>query len=204
MEKFTLTDFRKMLQTAFLRISERADEFSRLDAVIGDGDHGTAIVQALSAAVDASANGTDLKTVLNDIGFHVMLQTSGSTSTLLGGFFLGMSDGVDDEELDADAIRKMFTSGLNGVRKQTKAQVGDKTMMDALIPAVEAMDHIRSADIKEVFRAAAMAAQEGAEATQAMKANFGRARNYGEKSIGYVDSGAASWACMFDAFAKAL
>ena len=81
---------------------------------------------------------------------------------------------------------------------------GDKTMMDALYPAVTAMQEVTGDDVAAVLAAGAEAAKKGAEATVQMKANFGRARNYGEKSIGHADSGASSWACMFGAFAAAL
>ena len=77
-------------------------------------------------------------------------------------------------------------------------------MMDSLVPAVDAICSCGSDDIKEIMNAGAKAALAGAEATVNMKANFGRARNYGEKSIGYADSGATSWACMFESFAQAL
>jgi dihydroxyacetone kinase-like protein len=77
-------------------------------------------------------------------------------------------------------------------------------MMDALIPAVEAIQNSASEDIKEVLEAGAKAALEGAASTVEMKANFGRARNYGERSIGFADSGATSWSCMFESFAQAL
>lgn len=204
MNKLTTEDFKKMLRLALTDITVRADEFSQLDAVIGDGDHGTAIVQAMLAAVEASGNGSEFKSMLNDMGFNVMLQTSGSTSTLLGGFFLGMSDNAAGQELDAELVKKMFAGGLEGVKKQTKALKGDKTMMDALIPAVEAMQTVDSIDIRDLLAIAADAALKGAADTVQMKANFGRARNYGERSIGYADSGASSWACMFESFAKAL
>ena len=204
MEKLTVEDFKNMLRNALACITERADEFSRLDAVLGDGDHGTAIVQAMSAIVESAEKGTEFKSMLNDMGFNVRLQISGSTSTLLGGLFLGMSDHAEGTELDAAAVKAMFAGGLEGVRKQTKAQRGDKTMMDALIPAVEAMQAVETDDVKAVMEAGAQAALQGAESTKDMKANFGRARNYGERSIGYADSGASSWSCMFDAFAKAL
>ena len=77
-------------------------------------------------------------------------------------------------------------------------------MMDALIPAVEAMQAVESDDIKEILQAGAKAALAGAEETVQMKANFGRARNYGERSIGFADSGATSWSCMIAAFADAI
>lgn len=203
MAELTLEAFKAMLCNALVRIKEREDEFSRLDAVIGDGDHGQAIVTAMTVVVASADKGTEFKTMLNDMGFNLMLQVSGSTSTLIGALFLGMSDHAAGTSLDAAAVRTMFAGGLANVQKQTKAQKGDKTMMDALIPAVEAIQACPSDNIKEMLTAGAEAAQAGALATVDMKANFGRARNYGERSIGYADSGAASWSCMFAAFAEA-
>lgn len=204
MTQLTIDNFKTMLTTALANIKAREDEFSKLDAVIGDGDHGQAIVTAMSAIVATAEKGTEFKTMLNDMGFDVMLQVSGSTSTLLGAFFLGMSDHVSGTQLDAAAVKAMFAGGLTNVQKQTKAQKGDKTMMDALIPAVEAIQNCPSDDIKELMNAGAEAALAGAQSTIELKANFGRARNYGERSIGYMDSGAASWSCMFASFAEAI
>ena len=204
MDKLTITDFKAMLDVALKNIKAKEEEFSKLDAVIGDGDHGTAIVTALSCIVRSAQQGTEFKSMLTDMGMNVMLEVSGSTSTLLGALFLGMSDAAEGTELDADGVRKMFASGLANVQQQTAAKVGDKTMMDALVPAVEAMKACTSSDIKGILDAGAKAALAGAEATVPMKANFGRARNYGERSIGYMDSGAASWSCMFASFAEAL
>jgi phosphoenolpyruvate---glycerone phosphotransferase subunit DhaL len=204
MQKLTVQDFISMWKCALAQVSVRADEFSRLDAVTGDGDHGTAIVQALTSAVETAETGTEFKTMLNEMGFNVMMQTSGSTSTLFGGFLLGMSDHAEGTELDGQQVRQMFQGGLEGVQKQTKAAKGDKTMMDAVIPAVDAIMASESADLCELFAAAADAALQGAMATVDMKANFGRARNYGERSIGSADAGALSWACMFSAFHKSI
>lgn len=209
-QKLTIPDFQKMIRRALADVTARAGEFSELDAVIGDGDHGEAIVTALNAIARVAgaddAAGKDFKVLLADMGFGVMLETSGSTSTLLGGLLLGMSDGVPEKakELDAAQVKAMFSGGLAGVQKNTKAMPGDKTMMDALYPAVTAMQECASDDIVAVLKAGAEAAQKGAEATVQMKANFGRARNYGEKSVGHADSGASSWACMFGAFAAAV
>lgn len=204
MKQLTIEAFKAMLDNALKHIKEREDEFSKLDAVIGDGDHGTAIVTALSAVHRIAQNGTEFKSMLGDMGMGVMLEVSGSTSTLLGAFFLGMSDHVAGTELEAPAVKAMFAGGLANVQQQTKAKKGDKTMMDALIPAVEAIQACESDDIKEILEAGAKAALAGAEATVQMKANFGRARNYGERSIGFADSGATSWSCMLASFAEAL
>lgn len=202
MDKLTIADFKAMMNKALENIKAREEEFSKLDAVIGDGDHGTAIVTALSCIVRSAQQGTEFKSMLMDMGMNVMLEVSGSTSTLLGALFLGMSDCAEGTELDAEGVKKMFASGLANVKQQTSAQVGDKTMMDALIPAVEAIQNCPSNDIKEVLQAGAKAALAGAESTIQLKANFGRARNYGERSVGYMDSGAASWSCMFASFAE--
>lgn len=199
-----------MIRRALEEVTARAGEFSELDAVIGDGDHGEAIVTALNALAKVSdaadATGKDFKTLLGDMGFGVMMETSGSTSTLLGGLLLGMSDGVAAglSALDAAQVKAMFRGGLEGVQKNTKAMPGDKTMMDALYPAVQAIEACPEDDVAAVLRAGADAAAEGAAKTVQMKANFGRARNYGEKSVGHADSGASSWACMFGAFAAAV
>lgn len=147
-----------MLETALVHIKAREDEFSKLDAVIGDGDHGQAIVAAMAAIVASSRKGTEFKSMLNGMGFDVMLQVSGSTSTLLGAFFLGMSDAVEGTALSAAEVKAMFAAGLANVRKQTKARKGDKTMMDALVPAVEAMESCASSDVAEVFKTGAEAA----------------------------------------------
>lgn len=204
MNSLSIGQFREMLDAALIAVRSKEDYFSHLDAVTGDGDHGTAIVTALKAAIEASNSSSDFKGMFNDIGFGIMLNTSGSTSTLLGGFFLGMADGADGTEVDAVHLKKMFSSGLAGVAKNTKAKIGDKTMMDALMPAVEAINACNSGDIKEILTAGAAAALSGAAATVSMKANFGRARNYGERSIGTMDAGAASWATLFEAFSKTI
>ena len=203
--QITISDFRAMLDNALSCIKTREAEFSQLDAVLGDGDHGQAIVTAMNVVVEKSKSGEDFKTMLGDMGMEVLMQVSGSTSTLLGALLLGMSDGVGEvAEIDAAGVKKMFASALKNVQMQTKAKVGDKTMMDALIPAVEAIEACASEDVAEVLAAGAEAAVKGAEATVEMKANFGRARNYGERSVGTMDSGAASWSCMFGAFAEAV
>lgn len=203
MKNLTLEVFKSMLDTAKSRIEARQEEFSSLDAVLGDGDHGTAIVAAFNVLTKAAKSGTEFNAMLTDMGFAVMQETSGSTSTLLGSFFLGLSDSASGTELTPDAVKAMFASGLANVQQQTKAKRGDKTMMDALIPAVDAMQECAADNVADILTAGAAAAVKGAEDTVQMKANFGRARNYGERSIGHADSGASSWSCMLAAFSEA-
>lgn len=203
MKQLTIENFKAMLDNALKNIKEREDEFSKLDAVIGDGDHGQAIVTAMSAIVATAQKGTEFKAMLNDMGFDVMLQVSGSTSTLLGAFFLGMSDHASGTELDAAGVKAMFAGGLANVQKQTKAQKGDKTMMDALIPASGAIAAYTGSDEQALFTAAAQAAAKGAENTRQFVSKFGRAKSYGEKTIGTPDAGAVSMAYFFQGLAQA-
>ena len=202
MKQLTIENFKAMLDNALKNIKEREDEFSKLDAVIGDGDHGQAIVTAMSAIVATAQKGTEFKAMLNDMGFDVMLQVSGSTSTLLGAFFLGMSDHASGTELDAAGVKAMFAGGLANVQKQTKAQKGDKTMMDALIPASEAVAAYTGDSADELFDAAAQAAAQGAEATKQYVSKFGRAKSYGTKTIGTPDAGAVSMSWFFQGLAR--
>ena len=113
--------------------------------------------------------------MLSEMAMAAMGQACGSTSTLIGALFLGMSDGVETSELDARATADMFASGLANVQRQTKAGVGDRTMMDALIPAVEALQAHCADGLQPMFAAAAAAAAEGAEQTKDLVAQFGRA-----------------------------
>ncbi|TWU39714.1 DAK2 domain-containing protein [Novipirellula artificiosorum] len=202
MASFDCQRLAKMTATALVSLKERADEFSGLDAETGDGDHGTAIVSAMTAVDRVAQQGTELKKVLGDMGFAAMTESCGSTSTLIGAFFLGMSDGVKGESLNAAETASMFSAGLKKVKEQTKASIGDKTMIDALQPAVDAMPANAENGIPAMLQAAAKAAATGAESTKDMVAKFGRARNLGERVIGHLDAGAVSTACMFDAFAR--
>lgn len=204
----TIENFKAMMNLALANIKAREDEFSKLDAIAGDGDHGTAIVTALTIIAADAQEGTDFPAMLNDMGMGVMMKTSGSTSTLLGALFMGMGEALEPlqvtTEVSAAQVKVMFRGGLTGVEEQTKAKPGDKTMMDALVPAVEAMEACQSDDVAELLTVGAAAALKGAEATVNMKANFGRARNLGERSIGFADAGATSWACLFQSFAEGI
>ncbi|MDR1384238.1 MAG: dihydroxyacetone kinase subunit L [Planctomycetaceae bacterium] len=196
---------RKMLTAVSETIEANVSYLNQLDSATGDGDHGTSIVKAIRAAAksvsDAPA-GQALKEILYNVGWAVMGEDCGSTSSLIGSFFMGMSEAVTSEELDATAAIALFESGLAGVRKQTKAKIGDKTLMDALIPAVDQMSG--KSDLKSALESAAVAAAQGAESTRDYVAKFGRARNLGERSVGHIDAGATSIALIFDAFAKSV
>jgi dihydroxyacetone kinase len=131
----------------------------------------------------------------------------GATGPLLGTLFMSMSEAAEGKAaLDARAVAAMFEAGFAGVSAQTKARVGDKTMIDALAPAVatlrEAVD--AGVGIAEALNRAAAAAEQGAASTKELQARFGRARNIKEASIGTPDPGATSVSLLFRGFWKGI
>ena len=198
----TLQEFKDVWKRAAEKIAARENDYSALDAAAGgDGDHGEAIVAATRAL--AAAEGGDFKSLPEDMVSHLESDVSGSTSSLYGTLFEGMADAVDagKVELSAPEIAELFAAGLEELGFATKAKVGDKTFMDALIPAVEALKAHSAEGEAAMFAAAAAAAKAGSDATAQMQAKFGRAKNLGERSIGPIDAGSASNADIWSCFA---
>ncbi len=198
----------KMLSTAADRIRENHEMLSRLDAAVGDGDHGTTILRTMEAAAKSVSENTDsdLKALLGKVAWDVMSCDGGSTGPLLGSFFNGMSEAVAGKnELDQPAAVAMFEGGVAKLQKQSRAKVGDKTMMDAFLPALDALKAADpKAGIHAAMQAAAEAAAKGAESTRSYRAKFGRARNLGDRVIGHLDPGAVSISLIFKGFSQAL
>lgn len=200
----TLDAFRQAWAAARDAVLAEEGRFSGLDAAAGgDGDHGVAIAAAMRAA--ASAEGAGFKALLSDMAARLEGGVSGSTGALYGSWLEGMAEAAPEgAELDADAAARMFEGGLEEIGYATPARTGGKTLMDALIPATEALAAARAGGIPAMFAAAADAAERGADATRAMRAAFGRAKNLGDRSVGPMDAGAASLACIFRALARSL
>jgi dihydroxyacetone kinase-like protein len=198
----------QMLQGAVGQIRANHELLSRLDAAVGDGDHGTTILRTMEAVATtiAETHDTSLKALLSKIAWAVMDCDGGSTGPLLGSWFMGMSDSVaDPTELDCAALVAMFEGGIRKLAKQSRAVVGDKTMMDAFLPALDALQAaVPSGSIRTALQQAAAAAASGAEATKDFRAKFGRARNLGERVIGHVDPGSVSVSLIFKGFSEAL
>jgi len=137
-----------------------------------------------------------------------MTATGGSTSSLNGSFFMGLSDGAKSEALNPVETVAAFEAALASMQTMTNAKVGDKTMMDAMLPAIDAMKAAVAANpaatLRDVFQQAADAAKAGADKTAEYVAKFGRARNLGERSKGSKDAGATSTAVIFQAYADAI
>jgi len=208
MQTLDYNDLVRMIRAAAAKIRANEQELSRLDSAIGDGDHGTTICKVMDAAEAASQadHGGKIADLLNQVGWDVMCVDGGSTPPLLGSFFTGMAEGAGDvAQLDTTALAALFEAGLAGMRAHTKAAPGDKTLMDAMVPAIKALRAAADAGMTppEALSQAADAATRGAIATKDMLARFGRARNLGDRTRGVQDPGATSVAMIFQAFADA-
>lgn len=194
--------YAKMLMGAVEIIRENHAMLSSLDAETGDGDHGVTMLRAMNKVGDVITTYAtqDLKSLTYDIGWALLGIDGGSTGPLFGSLFMGMSEALEGKaNIDAETLAKMFESGLTAIQLQTKAQVGDKTMIDALVPAINAMRTAADShkDIMMVLQAAVKAAEDGALATKNMQARFGRAKHQGERTIGHQDPGATSTSLIF-------
>jgi len=195
-----------MLRGAAAQIQDHHPMLSQLDSAGGDGDHGTTILRAMNAVLKVvEGDVTAPQALLKSAGWAVMGIDGGATGPLLGMFLTGMSEAAAGKDaFDADGLAGLFESGLAKLRKQTQAQPGDKTLIDALVPAVTAARAAATggADVVALLDQAAAAAADGAVATEEMQARFGRARNIKEKSIGAQDPGATSISLIFKGFAE--
>jgi dihydroxyacetone kinase-like protein len=198
----TKTEFERMFAQAAARLRSQHQRLTELDSVGGDGDHGTTMLRA-AEQMEYPANGHGLAEYLKAIGWRVLEVDGGASSSLLGTFFTGLGDvKLSGDAMDVRQLGEAFQAGLQAVSRQSKARPGDKTMMDALVPAVEAIGAASSID--QAFAAAAAAAQSGANATRDMVARHGRARSLGERTRGYPDAGATSIALIFAGFKEGL
>jgi phosphoenolpyruvate---glycerone phosphotransferase subunit DhaL len=203
-----ISDLRRMFAEAATKIRQDQAMLSQLDCIGGDGDHGTTMVRAMEQLEDAMKddNGKPLNVRLKDAGWSVLGVDGGASSAILGTFIAGMGDAEMDLESDCGRLAASLVAGLRAVQKQTRAMPGDKTMMDALVPAVQAFAAAAHSgeSIANAMEYAAEAALRGADATKDMIAKYGRARFLGEKTRGSPDAGATSVALLFAGFSAAL
>lgn len=189
-------------------IAERRAELTALDREIGDGDHGENLARGF-AAVQAKLESEHPATpgeVLKLVATSLISTVGGASGPLFGTGFLRASTAAGDAaELDSAAIASVLAAARGGVVARGKADAQDKTMVDALTPAVEAAEAAAAdgQDVAAVLQAAAAAAEQGALDTKALQARKGRASYLGERSIGHVDPGAQSVAYLLRALATA-
>lgn len=200
MNELTARHLIDMIDAVNRAINAARDELNRLDSALGDGDHGTSLSAAFNDAVTkVSALATPTPSLILQVTAQSLLNRMGGASgALYGTLFLRASAAVRDKaSLNHADMIGLWQSGLAGVMQRGKAQPGDKTMIDALQPAVNVF--AEGDTLTQSFDLAAAAALAGAQRTSAMIARHGRAKFAGERAIGHVDAGARSIAILFEA-----
>jgi dihydroxyacetone kinase-like protein len=192
-------------------VAEHCDRLTQLDSAIGDGDHGINMKRGLEAVVSAlsddAVRAQPPGKVLTVAGRTLVSTVGGASGPLWGSFFraAGRSAG-DVPSLDGATLVTALAAGVNAVQDLGAAVPGDKTMVDALLPGVEALRSAQDdgAQLPQALERAAAAAAEGAHATVPLQARKGRASYLGERSVGHEDPGAASAALVFGALARSV
>ena len=190
-------------------MEEHRRALTRLDSEIGDGDHGNNMHRGFQAALERleTTNPQSPADALKAVSTALISKVGGAAGPLYGTAFLRASTALSGkEDLSSEDVAEAVGAALSGVKQRGKAEEGDKTMVDALAPAAEAAKEAASvgSGAGEVFRAAAEAAGEGAEATVELTAKRGRASYLGERAAGHMDPGARSSYLLLDAAARAL
>ena len=197
-------EFLKRLVGAAEAVANAEKELTEIDSRFGDADHGltmSKIAAALRGAAEASGGG--IQETLDDAATAVMKINGGSAVPLWFSWLDGLrEEAPQGDSVSAEQLKAMFKNALDSIEAATKARLGDKTMMDALIPATEAL-LAAEGDGAQLLKAAAAAAAQGAENSRGFVSKFGRARSYGEATLGTPDAGAVSMAHFFKGMAGA-
>ena len=194
---------------AFARlVAENRDQLTDLDAAIGDGDHGANMDRGMQAAVAAldEAKPETAAALFTKVGMTVVSTVGGASGPLFGTLFLRMGASLGDAvEVSLPEFATALRAGLDGIVARGKAEAGDKTMYDALDPAVTALDRGVSDGLAkaDALKLALVAAESGRDATTPMLARKGRASYLGERSVGHQDPGATSIALLMAAAIQA-
>lgn len=202
-----IEDFMNMLIGGADRIIAAKDELTDIDSRFGDADHGITmekLMESVKRSIMTSNGNASFKQILVSASKGVMMINGGSAVPLWSTLFDGMSQSAPDKsEIDESELKQLFNSGCQTLFALSTANVGDKTMMDALIPAVSAINAAEG-DAKAIMEAGAKAAIDGAEATKNFISKFGRAKSYREQTLGTPDAGATSMKYFFVGMSEAL
>ncbi len=208
MSAFDSSALRRFLELFADRIRDRKEELTQLDSAIGDADHGINMdrgftaVRAKVADLDADA---DLGTVAKTVGMTLISTVGGASGPLYGTFFLRLSTTFGERaEVEAADLGAALRAGLEGLVQRGKAQLDDKTMIDAISPAVDAYDAAAGDGIGPALAAAADAAAAGRDRVTPLVARKGRASYLGERSANHQDPGATSSTILLEALRDAV
>ncbi len=194
---------RTMAQTAV----DNEKHFCDLDSVVGDGDFGYSLARGFEIVLAQwdDLDRTDAATFLKKVAIIITSRIGGTSGPIWGTAFLRAGVAVNDADaIGADEAVAMLRAAIEGVKQRGQSDLGDKTLLDALVPATDTLEEgLRAGQGRAALAAAAVTARESADATTPMLAKRGRASYTGERSIGSPDAGAVGVAVMFEELAKA-
>ena len=195
------SDVRAWIGDYAAAVAEHRVELVRLDTAIGDGDHGTNMDRGMKAVVEKleATEGDDIGALLKTVGMTLVSKVGGAAGPLYGTLFLQLGTATAGKtELELDDWAAALDAAISGVKARGKAELEDKTMIDALVPALEALKAkaAEGADLGDALRASADAAEQGRDATTPLEARRGRASYLGPRSVGHQDPGATSSALL--------
>jgi dihydroxyacetone kinase phosphoprotein-dependent L subunit len=177
-------------------VMQSKDYLTATDSAIGDGDHGIGMsngFQRVKESLTSENAVTDLMSVFKMTGRAMLFTMGGASGVLFGSLFEGGAKALTNKDtLDGEAFATMLRAGLDAVKIRGKAEIGDKTMVDALEPAVKAIEASASKELYQLLEIAEAAARQGLEDTKGYVARFGRATFLQERSLGFQDAGATS------------
>jgi len=188
-------------------VTENQGYLTELDSAIGDADHGSNMARGMNAVIDKLGEPQTVDALFKTVGMTLVSSVGGASGPLYGTFFLRIGTSAGPvTSLDGAALAAGLRAGFEGVVSRGKAEAGDKTMVDAMGPALDALDASLGSGSDPAAAAAAAfeAAQRGRDATEPLVARKGRASYLGERSAGHLDPGATSTAFLFQALAEAL
>lgn len=208
MNSILTTEGAKIVDALIEAIHAHAQKLSDIDGAIGDGDHGVNMNKGFTlAAAELTNHPGNLSQGLSVISRTLMNSIGGAMGPLYGMFFQGLAKGCDGKErIDAEVFERMLGAAETSLRSITEAEVGDKTLMDAFVPAVGAYRRARAENrsFAEALEAMAEAAEHGRDATRDLVAKIGRASRLGERSRGTQDAGATSCALLLRTMADSI
>ena len=178
-----------------LSIDEHQQEIEKLDQEIGDGDHIFNIQRGINESIELKDQliGLEPSEVLKEIGMKVMTTVGGSSGALFSTLLISMSKKYNYQLTNQKNIASMFTNGVESMKKRGKADLGEKTMLDVLIPvSIELQKLSNHEDVKYIARKVKEVAKKGMLSTENLIATKGRASYLGERSRGHIDPGARS------------
>lgn len=202
MQALTVEQLQQALIQASQVIIANEPLLTQIDSSIGDGDHGTGMRDGFSVLQETlkTTKYPDIFALMRDAGIALVKTMGGASGVIFGTMFIAGHEGVRDRtQMDARELVEFFRAGAASIAKRGRTSPGDKTMLDALLPAVDAMEQAcaQTQDVVQVLAAAYQGALDGVEATKNMLSRKGRSKNFREKTLGIPDPGAVSVSLIF-------